>query len=282
MSYTDFFKKKAKELLSQFEKSPTTTSPRILTHLKSADGFGLMKSQHVIAKESGFNSWDELSKASDNELRVAKIIYQHPYIAKGVNTTAAELIGDSDKIIKIANWFGKHIKEPENSRDYLWYHTGTGKDAFSRLFAKEKNPNWNGEFDPDAYQYTNSEDLAIAALMLGFKIRPIDNGKYGRYEIRTSRKSWVDAWRKYPVMDRESQISDDKRNNTTWWKNQKIARTIEIIKRKEKFRLEDILFEMDFTWSRQELALFLGKLARTEGYVKYRDPDGIWYQKLKS
>ncbi len=40
------------------------------------DDFSLMKAQHIIAKMTGFNSWDELIKASDELLEVRKNILE--------------------------------------------------------------------------------------------------------------------------------------------------------------------------------------------------------------
>ncbi len=40
------------------------------------DNFSLMKAQHVIAKMTGFNSWDELIKASDELLETRKNILE--------------------------------------------------------------------------------------------------------------------------------------------------------------------------------------------------------------
>ncbi|MDR1696799.1 MAG: hypothetical protein LBR41_01085 [Rickettsiales bacterium] len=65
MKNTDYFSKKAKELLKDFNGSNPSSNDRILKHLKSVDGFGLMKAQHIIAKEFGFNSWDELNKITE-------------------------------------------------------------------------------------------------------------------------------------------------------------------------------------------------------------------------
>ncbi|MFD2164507.1 hypothetical protein ACFSJU_19030 [Paradesertivirga mongoliensis] len=41
------------------------------------DNFSLMKAQHIIAKLAGFYKWTDLSKASNEELELAKLLYDN-------------------------------------------------------------------------------------------------------------------------------------------------------------------------------------------------------------
>lgn len=47
------------------------------------DGFGLQKAQHIIAQMAGFSKWDDLQKANEDELALARIRFLHltPYFA---------------------------------------------------------------------------------------------------------------------------------------------------------------------------------------------------------
>ena len=44
-----------------------------------AENFTLMKAQHVIAKMAGFEKWTVLIKASEPDLKIAKILYENQH-----------------------------------------------------------------------------------------------------------------------------------------------------------------------------------------------------------
>jgi catechol 2,3-dioxygenase-like lactoylglutathione lyase family enzyme len=72
ISLIEHFKKQSKALV----KAVKTRDPKAIARVQAVrhEGvlhFGLMKAQHVVAREGGFKSWDELIHASESQLRSA-------------------------------------------------------------------------------------------------------------------------------------------------------------------------------------------------------------------
>ena len=72
ISLIEHFKKQSKALA----KAVKARDPKAIARVQAVrhEGvlhFGLMKAQHVVARESGFESWDELIHAAESELRSA-------------------------------------------------------------------------------------------------------------------------------------------------------------------------------------------------------------------
>jgi hypothetical protein len=94
-SLISYFKKKAKALKKAVALRDEKAFARVeaVRHAGTAD-FGLMKAQHVLAVESGFENWRQLIAASESELRsaiardkipdlsrrVQAVLDQHPYL----------------------------------------------------------------------------------------------------------------------------------------------------------------------------------------------------------
>lgn len=95
MSHVDFFKLQAKNLFRDYKtKTPYTDKvdgftyynytpeffdvDRILLEFDyDEEKFSLMQAQHIIALMVGFRKWADLLKASDLELELAKLLFDH-------------------------------------------------------------------------------------------------------------------------------------------------------------------------------------------------------------
>jgi hypothetical protein len=83
MTQVDYFKLQAKNLFKDFKKKAQKRFPDdaeyIVTHEFGYDeeGFSLMKAQHIIALMSGFEKWADLAKAPDDQLKVAKLLFDY-------------------------------------------------------------------------------------------------------------------------------------------------------------------------------------------------------------
>ncbi|HEX4456527.1 MAG TPA: VOC family protein, partial [Polyangia bacterium] len=68
----EHFKKQSKALVKAVKARDPKAVARVETvRHEGALHFGLMKAQHVVAREAGFKSWDALIHASESELRSA-------------------------------------------------------------------------------------------------------------------------------------------------------------------------------------------------------------------
>lgn len=113
----DFFKKEAKNLFKQAKADIPEAKERILRVLKDSENISLMRVQHVIAVESGFQKWGSLIEASETELRMA--------IVRKKNVTATPLgqflrgtgIMSSNRYDKLADMFDKMTMDEQ--RRYL-------------------------------------------------------------------------------------------------------------------------------------------------------------------
>lgn len=87
MSHIEFFKLQAKNLLKDYQTKTLSSeglyeySPKyfnidelVCAYDIDEDNFSLMKAQHIIAIMVGFKKWTDLSKASDAELELAKLL----------------------------------------------------------------------------------------------------------------------------------------------------------------------------------------------------------------
>lgn len=63
--YVDIFRMEAKSLLRNFQKQEKDAIARCKAVFGDRKDLSLMNMQHVIAKEAGFNQWNELTKADD-------------------------------------------------------------------------------------------------------------------------------------------------------------------------------------------------------------------------
>ena len=166
MKNTDFFNKKAKELLKDFNSSNPQTNDRILKHLKSVDGFGLMKAQHIIAKEFGFNSWDDLNKTTEmlynavatKKDKLLEHVYKYRLIANSFGHTwphdmvKAKIVNESLRYNKEKNvvYFtlnliydsssGKHIHVITCPTDWI-FHLNTKTIQFHMIEMEEGEDN---------------------------------------------------------------------------------------------------------------------------------------------
>ncbi|MCL2339090.1 MAG: hypothetical protein FWC51_04020 [Proteobacteria bacterium] len=81
MQTLEYFKLQSKNLLDDFDSDHPKYFPNakfwVSKYIKDADKFSLMKAQHVVANIAGFTSWENLSKAPDQEMAVAKDIFDN-------------------------------------------------------------------------------------------------------------------------------------------------------------------------------------------------------------
>ena len=71
-SLIDHFKKQSKALVKAVKAGDAKAIARVqAVRHEGVLHFGLMKAQHVVAREVGFKSWDELIHASESQLRSA-------------------------------------------------------------------------------------------------------------------------------------------------------------------------------------------------------------------
>lgn len=121
MQYIEYFKLQSKNLNDDFDSKTGKYFPNakfwVSKYIKDTDKFSLMKAQHIIANIAGFANWNDLSKASDNELEVAK-----------------NLFNNRDNILaKLDQIFGHKIPDYKIERLDLNYPDGTtawGKDEY--------------------------------------------------------------------------------------------------------------------------------------------------------
>lgn len=72
--YIEYFQVEAKCLLKDFKKNLPEAKSRCETYFNGRDSLSLMNTQHVIAKEYGFDSWNDLISKEPHELAEALII----------------------------------------------------------------------------------------------------------------------------------------------------------------------------------------------------------------
>ena len=73
IEYIDIFKSQAKSLLKEYRAQNNEAKLRCQTVFGKKEDLSLMNMQHVIAKEYGFDSWNELQSANDAQQATALI-----------------------------------------------------------------------------------------------------------------------------------------------------------------------------------------------------------------
>lgn len=177
----------------------------------SFDGFCLARAQHVVAREAGFGRWEELVHANTDRLRFGTILYKNPlltetegwsYPGHRVNpykeSDRQSLINNYDWVMRIVSWLRENnICRPDDVEDIECFHTGSGKDCFSRLFAHLYN---------EPYKYTGTGLVIVAFMILGLKPLNLDDydqlpeDGQGRCYFAISKRGWDAACRKYPML----------------------------------------------------------------------------------
>lgn len=207
----DFFKSESKKLVKQYNSQEVEAIGRVQKHIRNMDVFCLARAQHVVAREAGFNRWEDLLHASANRLQFGVILYKNPllteiegwsYPGHKINSykesDRQSLINNYDWVMRIVSWLRtNNVCEPVNSDDEYLFHTGTGKDCFSRLFVHLFN---------EPYKYTGTGLVIAAFMMCGFKPlgASVQNNLpvpgQGRCYFAISQKWWNDMCKKYPVL----------------------------------------------------------------------------------
>lgn len=83
MKNIGYFKLQAKNLLKDFKSGVQKHFPDdaefvvLCEYGHDEDGFSLMKAQHIIALMGGFKNWSDLTKASEVELELAKLLFNN-------------------------------------------------------------------------------------------------------------------------------------------------------------------------------------------------------------
>ena len=72
--YIEYFQVEAKCLLKDFKKNLPEAKSRCEKCFSNRDSLSLMNTQHVIAKEYGFDSWNDLIKQESHKLAEALIV----------------------------------------------------------------------------------------------------------------------------------------------------------------------------------------------------------------
>ena len=72
--YIEYFQLEAKCLLKDFKKTLPEAKSRCEKYFNGRDSLSLMNTQHVIAKEYGFDSWNDLISKEPHKLAEALII----------------------------------------------------------------------------------------------------------------------------------------------------------------------------------------------------------------
>lgn len=207
----EFFKSESKKLFKQYKFQESKAVNRVQKHIKNADGFCLARAQHVVAREAGFGRWEELAHANTDRLRFGTILYKNPlltetegwaYPGHRVNpykeSDRQSLINNYDWVMRIVSWLRENnICPPDDVDDIDYFHTGPGKDCFSRLFAHLYN---------EPYKYTGTGLVIVAFMMLGLKPLNLDDydqlpeDGQGRCCFAISKRAWDAACRKYPML----------------------------------------------------------------------------------
>lgn len=97
MTHIDFFKLQAKNLFRDYKTKTSVFDKELnvyyyeytpkyfdilgifLDYLVDEDNFSLMNAQHLIAVIAGFNKWNDMLKASEAELELAKLLFDNQH-----------------------------------------------------------------------------------------------------------------------------------------------------------------------------------------------------------
>lgn len=77
MTQISYFKRQAKNLHKDYKAKAPYIDDLLLDYRFGKDDFCLMKAQHIVALMSGFAKWTDLSKASEIELELAKLLFDN-------------------------------------------------------------------------------------------------------------------------------------------------------------------------------------------------------------
>ena len=83
--YIEYFQVEAKCLLKDFKKNLPEAKSRCETYFSGKTDLSLMNTQHVIAKEYGFDSWNDLISKEPYELAEALIVAKNKTFVGKVN-----------------------------------------------------------------------------------------------------------------------------------------------------------------------------------------------------
>lgn len=72
-----YFKRQAKNLHKDYKAKESYIDDLLLYYRFDKDDFCLMKAQHIVALMGGFSKWADLSKASEIELELAKLLFDN-------------------------------------------------------------------------------------------------------------------------------------------------------------------------------------------------------------
>ncbi len=77
MTQIPYFKRQAKNLHKDYKANAPYIDDLFLHYRVGKNDFCLMKAQHIVALMSGFGKWADLSKASEIELELAKLLFDN-------------------------------------------------------------------------------------------------------------------------------------------------------------------------------------------------------------
>jgi hypothetical protein len=77
MTQISYFKRQAKNLHKDYKAKAPYIDDLLVGYRFDKDDFCLMKAQHIVALMSGFDKWADLSKASEVELELAKLLFDN-------------------------------------------------------------------------------------------------------------------------------------------------------------------------------------------------------------
>ena len=84
--YIDFFREEAKRLLKSLKNNDKDAKKRCFTVFGDREDLSLMNIQHVIAKEYGFDSWNDLIKQEADKLTESLIVAKNKTFASPLST----------------------------------------------------------------------------------------------------------------------------------------------------------------------------------------------------
>lgn len=210
MNNLSVFQSQAKQLLKDFNAGKPFALNRVAVYIHDTSKFSLMKAQHVIAKEQGFNSWAELTKDTPEHLALVKQMMKYPtltssgFLQRNFKKTYAEwkkefdedraelfstgticsnILSNYDIVLKIADWLRKNIEpiKTQNLRHTSYSH----KHRMERMFDKTE----------PHHVYVSNGVFIAAAILAGFTPKP--NGINCTFNM--SERSWQTAYKKFKM-----------------------------------------------------------------------------------
>lgn len=113
MQSIEYFKKQAKQLFKQFEMKEPLAIARVEIHINDISNVSLMKIQHVIALEFGFEKWNDIISTSETARKLAIVMNRIPDLSDfGFGIYNMEKMNRANSAIKLAEeraiLLGKH------------------------------------------------------------------------------------------------------------------------------------------------------------------------------